>query len=107
MKVLRTMKTMLIVVLSFMSLPLMAQTNKGPQIVKETSKAKVVVDNGKTKLILKTGQKKNSIEINVDKNTWRVLDSIASAPYGSPYLLKVLMDIVLVCNGQMSVRTIG
>ncbi len=85
MKSLRTMKAMLIVVLSFMALPLMAQTNKGTQVIKETPKAKVVTENGKTKLILKSGLEKNNIEINVDNNTWHVLDSIAAAPYGSPY----------------------
>ena len=69
-------------------MPLMAQTNKGPQVVKETPNAKVVVENGKTKLILKTGQQKNNNEINVDNNTWRVLDSITAAPYGSPYRVK-------------------
>lgn len=79
---------MLVIMLSFIALPMMAQTNKGPQVVKETPKAKVVTENGKTKLVLKTGQKKDNIEINVDNNTWRVLDSIAAAPYGSPYRVK-------------------
>lgn len=95
MKILRTMKTVFIVVLSFMALPMMAQTNKGPQVVKETPKAKVVTENGKTKLILKTGREKSKynsyscdIEINVDKNTFRVLDSIVAAPYCSPYQMK-------------------
>lgn len=83
-----TKKTIVIVLLTFMVLPIMAQTNKGPQVVKETPKAKVVVENGKTKLVLKTGQQKNNIEINVDNNTWRVLDSIITAPYGSPYYVK-------------------
>ena len=85
MKPLLTKKTIVIVLLSFIALPLMAQTNKGPQVVKETPKAKVVVEKGKTKLVLKTGQQKNNIEINVDNNTWHVLDSIAAAPYGRPY----------------------
>ena len=88
MKILRTMKSMLIVALCFIALPLMAQTNKEPQVVKETPKAKVVVENGKTKLVLKTGQMKNNIEINVDNKTWRVLDSLVAAPYGSPYRVK-------------------
>ena len=88
MKFLRTMKTIFFVVMSFMALPLMAQTNKGPQVVKETPKAKVVVENGKTKLVLKSGQKKDNIEINVDNNTWRLLDSIVTAPYSSPYHVK-------------------
>lgn len=88
MKSLRTMKLMLVITLSLFALPLMAQINKGPQVVKETPKAKIVVENGKTKLVLKTGQQKNNIEINVDNNTWQVLDSIASAPYGSPYRVK-------------------
>jgi hypothetical protein len=82
------MKTMLIVAMSFMALPLMAQTNKGPQVVKETPKAKVVTEKGKTKLILKSGQEKNDIKINVDNNTWRVLDSIVNAPYGNPFQFK-------------------
>ena len=95
MKSLRTMKTLFFVVLSFMALPLMAQTNKGPRIVKETPKAKVIVENGKTKLVLKSGREKSKynsysydIEINVDNNTWRVLDSIVNAPFGSPFQIK-------------------
>lgn len=88
MKDFRTMKTVLVITLSLFALPMIAQTNKGPQVVKKTPKAKVVVENGKTKLVLKTGQQKNNIEINVDNNTWRVFDSIASAPYGSPYHVK-------------------
>jgi len=88
MKVLRTMKSMLIVMLSFMALPLMSQTNKGPQVIKETPKGKVVIEKGKTKLVLKTGLEKNDIEISVDNNTWRVLDSIVTAPYGSPFQVK-------------------
>lgn len=95
MKCLRTMKAMLIVVLSFMALPMMAQTNKGPQVVKETPKAKVVTESGKTKLILKSGREKSKIsgysydiEINVDNNTWRLLDSIVTATYGSTVQIK-------------------
>lgn len=92
---LRTMKAVLVVTLSLFAFPLMAQMNKEPQVVKETPKAKVVVENGKTKLVLKSGREKSKynsysydIEINVDSNTWRVFDSIASAPYGSPYHVK-------------------
>ena len=83
-----TKKTIVIFLLSFMALPLMAQTNKGTQVVKETPKAKVVVENGKTKLVLKSGQINNDIEIFVENNTWRMLDSIVAAPYGSPYRVK-------------------
>lgn len=88
MKVLQTMKAVLVIMLSLFALPIMAQTNKGPQVIKDTPKAKVVVENGKTKLVLKTGQQKNNIEINVDNNTWRILDSIVTAPYGSPFQVK-------------------
>ena len=95
MKSLRTMKAMLVIMLSFIALPMMAQTNKGSQVVKETPKAKVVTENGKTKLVLKSGREKSKvssysydIEINNDNNIWRVLDSIAAAPYGSPYHVK-------------------
>lgn len=95
MKDLRTMKTMFIILLGFMALPLMAQTNKGPQVVKETPKAKVVTENGKTKLVLKSGREKSKIsgysydiEINVDSNTWRLLDSIVNAPYGNSVQFK-------------------
>lgn len=88
MKPLLTKKTIVIVLLSFIALPLMAQTNKGPQVVKETPKAKVITENGKTKLVLKSEQENNNIEIFVENNTWRVLDSIITAPYGSPYYVK-------------------
>ena len=88
MKFIQTLKPILVITLSLFALPLMAQTNKGPQVVKETPKAKVVVEKGKTKLILKSGQKKDNIEINVDNNTWRLLDSIVTAPYGSPFYVK-------------------
>ena len=79
---------MLFVVLIFMALPLIAQTNKDLFVVKETPKAKVVVENGKSKLVLKSGREKYDIEIFVENNTWRVLDSIASALYGSPFQFK-------------------
>ena len=88
MKSLRTMKAVLVITLSLFALPLMAQSNKGPQVVKETPKAKVVKENGKTKLILKSGLEKNNIEINVGNNTWRMLDSVVNAPYGSPFEVK-------------------
>lgn len=58
------------------------------QVVKETPKAKTVIEKGKTKLVLKSGAEKNNIEINVDNNTWRVLDSLVTAPYGSPFQIK-------------------
>ena len=83
-----TKKTIVIVLSIFMAFPLMAQTNKGPQVVKETPKAKTILENGKTKLVIKSGQEKNNIEIYVDNNTWRILDSIVTAPYGSPYYVK-------------------
>jgi hypothetical protein len=95
MKSLRTTKALLIVMLSIMALPMMAQTNKGPQVVRETPQAKVVTEKGKTKLILKSGREKSKynsysydIEINVENNTWRVLDSIVSAPYGNSFQIK-------------------
>lgn len=88
MKVLQTMKAVLVIMLSLFALPIMAQTNKGPQVVKETPKAKVVTENGKTKLILKSGRENGNIEIFVENNTWRALDSIVTAPYGSPYNVK-------------------
>lgn len=84
MKSLRTMKAVLVIVLSLFVFPMVAQS----QVVKETSKAKTVIEKGKTKLVLKAGQQKNSIENNVDNNTWRVLDSLVTAPYGSPYRVK-------------------
>jgi hypothetical protein len=89
------MKAVLVITLSLFALPLMAQTNRVPQVVKETPKAKVVTEKGKTKLILKSGREKSKIssysydiEINVDSNTWRVLDSIVTAPYGNPFQIK-------------------
>ena len=84
MKDLRTMKAVLIITLSFFVFPMVAQS----QVVKETPKAKTVIEKGKTKLVLKSGVEKNNIEINVDNNTWRVLDSLVAAPYGSPFKVK-------------------
>ena len=63
MKFIQTLKPILVITLSLFALPLMAQTNKGPQVVKETPKAKVVVEKGKTKLILKSGQKKDILKL--------------------------------------------
>ncbi len=95
MKDLRIMKAVLVITLSLFALPLMAQTNKGTQVIKETSKAKIVTEYGNTKLILKSGREKSKynsysydIEINIDSNTWRMLDSIVSAPYGNPFQIK-------------------
>lgn len=90
-----TMKAVLIILMSLMALPSMAQTSKDPLVKKETKNAKVIVEKGKTKLILKSGIKKNSfsnyshdIEIVVDNNTWRMMDSVINAPFGNPVSIK-------------------
>lgn len=90
-----TMKAVFIIMMSLMAFPVMAQTTKDPVVKKETKNAKVIVEKGKTKLILKSGIEKNSfsnyshdIEIVVESNTWRMMDSVISAPFGNPVRIK-------------------
>lgn len=70
------MKSILFILMSIIALPVMAQTNNSPRVIKDTRKAKIVVDQGKTKLLLKSGITNNgyykyspNIVLELDKKT--------------------------------------
>ncbi len=77
----QTLRLIAILLLVFMAIPMMAQTET-PE--KETKKAKVVVENGQKKLVLDSGRKTNNstIELYSDTALWRILDSLVTAPWG-------------------------
>ena len=76
----QTFRMIAILLLVFMAVPMMAQTET-PE--KETKNAKIVVENGRKKLVLDTGRKTNStIELYSDAALWRILDSLVTAPWG-------------------------
>lgn len=84
----RTLRNIAILLLVFMTEPIMAQTETLEQ---EAKNAKVVVVNGQKKLVLDTGLKVrtnfnnvsyDNIELNSDAALWRILDSLVVAPWG-------------------------
>ena len=96
----KVVKTIILVLLAAMTLPLMAQTNKDPQIKKDDSRAKVEVVNGQNLLVLKKGWKVQSsnwgtsysadIVLKLDDNTWHQLESLISSPFGKIIKVKDL-----------------
>lgn len=84
----RTLRNIAILLLVFMTEPIMAQTETLEQ---EAKNAEVVVVNGQKKLVLDTGHKVRTnfnnvsydkIELNSDAALWRILDSLVVAPWG-------------------------
>ena len=84
----QTLRLIAILLLVFMAVPMMAQTET-PE--KKTKNAKIVVENGQKKLVLDTGRKagisvnivsSSNIELNADASLWKILDSLVAAPWG-------------------------
>lgn len=77
----QTLRLIAILLLVFMAVPMMAQTET-PE--KEKKNAKIVVENGQRKLVLDSGRKTNNstIELYSDAALWRILDSLVTAPWG-------------------------
>ena len=77
----QTLRLIAILLLVFMAVPMMAQTET-PE--KETKNAKIVVENGRKKLVLDTGRttSNSTIELYSDTALWRILDSLVTAPWG-------------------------
>lgn len=77
----QTLRLIAILLLVFMAVPMMAQTET-PE--KETKNAKIVVENGQKKLVLDSGRKtsNSTIELYSDAALWRILDSLVTAPWG-------------------------
>ena len=64
-------RTISILLLTVMTVPIMTQSKQQ----KEASNAKVVVTNGRERLVLK-----NQIQLNMNSETWRFLDSLINSP---------------------------
>lgn len=77
----QTLRLIAIMLLVFMAMPMMAQTET-PE--KGTKNAKIVVENGQKKLVLDSGRKtsNSTIELYSDAALWRILDSLVTAPWG-------------------------
>ena len=75
-------RLILFALLVSLSVPLMAQTNNGPQIKKEAGKAMITVVRGQDHLVLVTGRKATwynpNIEIVLDAKAWETLESVLS-----------------------------
>lgn len=94
----KCLKVILISLLVSLSVPVMAQTNTNQKDKKDKARAKVEVVNGQTALILKTGRMAQpasfgfsypaDIVLKLDDNTWRMLDSLVTAPWGSAVKVK-------------------
>lgn len=69
------------------TLTLSGQVNADTASRKDDAKAKVEIVKGKTFLVLKAGHN-CTIDLKIEANTWRQLDSIVAGPWGSAIKLK-------------------
>ncbi len=74
------MKALLIVAMMVVTVPVMAQTGKDAD--KNNSRARIETVNDQTVLVLKAGYNK-TIDLKIEADTWRQLDSIVAGPWGS------------------------
>lgn len=79
-------KTVLIIVLASLSITVSAQVNSKTNYKKEDSRARIEIVKGQRTLILNSGQ--STIEIKIEENIWRILDSIVVGPWGGAVKLK-------------------
>ncbi len=79
-------KTALFIVLICLTFTVRAQVNNKTNDKKESSRARIEIVKGQRTLILNSGQ--STIEIKVEENTWRILDSIVVGPWGGTVKLK-------------------
>jgi len=95
----KAVQTIVIVLLAAIALPLMAQTNKDPQVKKEIGKARITVVYGQDHLVLITGRKSSThnpnIEIVLDSKARKTFDSVLSSKIGSTEQLKDVEGFVV------------
>lgn len=83
----KTIKAFLSVLLVSLAVPLCAQNVNEQQNKKNNSRASIEVIKGKNALVLKAGRDV-TIDLKIDADTWRQLDSIVAGPWGSAIKLK-------------------
>ena len=108
----KCIKVILISLLVSLSVPVMAQTNTNQKDKKDDARAKVEVVKGQTALVLKTGRKSNQtnfgssypadIVLKLDDNTWRMLDSLVNAPWGSAIKVKDLDGYIEIAKANVN-----
>ena len=85
-------KLSLTILLMALSVGLMAQTKKVQDVEKDNARAKVELVNGQRVLILKTGRTSAfhnpDIHLKIEDDTWKRLDSLVVAPWGSTIVIK-------------------
>jgi len=95
----KVVKTIILVLFAAMTLPLMAQMNKDPQIKKEVGKARITVVYGQDHLVLITGRQSSThnpnIEIVLDSKARKTFDSVLSSKMGYTEKLKDVEGFVV------------
>ena len=85
-------RLILTIVLLSISLNVMAQTKKVQDVEKDNARAKVELVNGQRVLVLKTGRTSAfhnpDIHLKIEDDTWKRLDSLVVAPWGSTIVVK-------------------
>lgn len=88
----KAIKYIIIVLLTAISTPLIAQTNNNLLIKKEAGKARIVVVQGREHFVLVTGRKatgyNSNIEITLDAKIWETFESVLSESGGSSATIK-------------------
>ncbi len=80
-------KTIAFIVLASISFAVTAQATTEEYTKNENSRARIETVKGQTALVMKAGRN-TTIDLKIEADTWRQLDSIVAGPWGSAVKLK-------------------